>query len=395
MVYELKSDSDIIELERIALEHAKEAVELDKKGVRPLAIIKYQSAIDALMKLIHIDPDSPLSRVYMKKIREYRDRIQFLRGMLAEDARNGLDIDYEQQKTEQAFFGLEEFSQYKSYKSSITWDDVVDLEEVKKILRQSIVYPTLRPDLFPLGWPRGLLLYGPPGCGKTTIAAAVSNEIDGFFYPVDAASLMSKWLGETEKNIARLFNFLRRKAKEGRPVILFIDEADSLLSSRREEVGGEARARNQFLKEMDGLLDKSNGKIPLYVIAATNKPWNLDVGFIRRFQKRIYVPMPNYNVRIQLFRYFLRNVNKEDIDYDKLAKLTEGYTSSDIRDVCQTAVIEVATELFESGKYTDPNSKPRPVNMNDLLAAIRRIRPSISKEMIRVYEGWAERFRSI
>ncbi len=388
---------DLLELEREALDYAREAVELDKKGLRSLAIIRYQKAVDALTKLVQLYPDSPINRVYLKKIREYRDRIQFLRGMLAGDARDGLKAEVVGEERAKSIsvedIGYES-ELFKGYKSTIRWDDVVDLENVKKVLRQTIVYPTLRPDLFPLGWPRGILLYGPPGCGKTTIAAAVSNEIDGFFCPVDAASLMSKWLGESEKNIARLFRMLRNKASQGKPVILFLDEADSLLGIRREEVGGEIRARNQFLKEMDGLVDKSDLKIPLYVIAATNKPWNLDWAFIRRFQKRVYVPMPNYYVRVQLFKFFLKNVEKEDINYEKLAKMTEGYTSSDIRDICQTAIIEVVTELFESGKALDPESKPRKLVNDDLIAAIKRTRPSVTSDQIRIYNGWADKFRS-
>ena len=99
--------------------------------------------------------------------------------------------------------------------------------------------------------------------------------------------------------------------------------------------------------------------------------------------------------RINLFKFFLRDIPKERIDYEKLAKMTQGYTSSDIKDICQTALVEVVTELFESGRATDPSSKPRPLRMDDLLAAVKRVRPSVSPEMIRVYEGWAERFKSV
>lgn len=401
----MSKPEDVRLLEREAIELAREAVELDRRGVRSLAIMKYRNAIEALAKLINVDPDSPISRAYLRKIREYRDRIQFLRGMVAEDAKDGLraglgdrrSVEHRKGATAGEIIRGQELEPFlvRSYKSSIGWDDVVDLEHVKKALKQAIVYPTLRPDLFPLGWPRGILLYGPPGCGKTTVAAAVSGEINGYFYPVDAATLMSKWLGETEKNIARLFNFLRGKARSGKPVILFLDEAESLLGHRREEVGGEVRARSQLLKEIDGLTEKSDGRLPLYIIAATNKPWNLDWGFIRRFQKRIYIPIPNYHVRVRLFKFFLRNVAKEQIDYERLAKATEGYTSSDIKDVCQTAIIEVVTELFESGKARDLSSRPRPLTTDDLLLAVKRARPSVAPEMARVYESWAERFKSV
>ena len=118
-------------------------------------------------------------------------------------------------------------------------------------------------------------LYGPPGTGKTMLAAATANEMDGYFINVDASSMMSKWLGEAEKNVSKLFDMARHYAeKEGKPVILFVDEVDSLLGSRNSEVGGEVRTKNQFLTEMDGVNGKGKD-LMLYVIGATNKPWSL------------------------------------------------------------------------------------------------------------------------
>lgn len=396
------SDPELLnKLEAIALEYANRAVEADKKGIKPLAISNYQKAIESLTKFIELYPDSPLKHVYLKKIREYRYRVAFLKGALSRDANEA--------KAYVSFITKREISSgngsslkskeitplgIKPYKSKVTWDDVVGLEDVKRALRQAILYPTKRPDLFPLGWPRGILLYGPPGCGKTTLAAAISNEIDGYFYPIDASMIMSKWLGEGEKNVAELFRDLRELANTGTPVILFIDEVDSLLGIRVQEVGGEVRIRNQFLKEMDGLQDKDNFKLPLYVIASTNKPWALDWGFIRRFQRRIYVPMPSLEDRIKLFQYFLRDVRKEDIDYQHLAKLTKGYTPSDIRDICQLAVLEVVTELFESGKALEQGSRPRPLTTKDLEDAIKRIMPSVTPEIEAVYLKWAEKFKA-
>src|SRR3970282_2481908 len=121
-------------------------------------------------------------------------------------------------------------------KPNISWKEVIGLDDAKGALRESIVYPTKRPDLFPLGWPRGLLLYGPPGCGKTILAAATASEIDGYFINVDAASMMSKWLGEAEKNVSKLFTMARGYAeKEGLPVILFFAGGTSFLGKKTRE----------------------------------------------------------------------------------------------------------------------------------------------------------------
>ena len=191
-------------------------------------------------------------------------------------------------------------------KPNIKWNEIADLRDAKKAIEEAVVFPVKRPDLFPLGWPRGILFFGPPGCGKTLLAAAIATEIDAVFYNIDAASIMSKWLGESEKNVSELFVSARQSAEDGKTVIIFIDEIDSLVGIRGDEVGGEVRTRNQFLKEMDNVLDKKR-PTHVYVIGATNKPWALDEPFIRRFQRRIYVPLPNIEARHELFSIFTKN----------------------------------------------------------------------------------------
>ncbi len=388
-------------LERAAASYSNQAVEADKKGLKSLAITYYSKAIDALTKLLDEEESPYLKQIYMKKIREYRYRLVYLRGAVSSRVEDGgLHVYGGKKPVKPPSNGdptalAEELEWLKPFKSSISWDDVVGLDNVKKVIRQVIVYPIKRPDLFPLGWPRGILLFGPPGCGKTSIAAAVSNEIEAEFYPVDAPMIISKWLGEGEKRVASMFRVLKAKAKSGTPIILFIDEVDSVFGRHRNEVGGEIRVRNQFLKELDGLDEKADDRIPLYIIASTNKPWDLDLPFIRRFQKRVFIPLPDFEMRKMLFRFYLSKLNVSgDIDYTELANLTNGYTSSDIKDVCQTAHLEVISEFFESGLAVNPANKPRPIEMDDLRDAVARVKPSVNMESLNLYKLFSEKFSS-
>jgi SpoVK/Ycf46/Vps4 family AAA+-type ATPase len=280
-------------------------------------------------------------------------------------------------------------------KPKVNWGEVIGLDTAKKAVKEAIVYPVQRPDLFPLGWPRGILLFGPPGCGKTLLAAAVATEIDANFYSIDAASIMSKWLGEAEQNVAKLFGSARKSAIEGKPAIVFVDELDSLMGNHSNEVGGEIRVKNQFLKEMDGIVDKGKA-LHVYVIGATNKPWDLDWAFIRRFQKRILVPLADHSTRLNMLKLYSSNLQiASDVDLAELARLAEGFSGSDIRDVCQSAQLSLIGEFFESGKAMDKEAKPRALTMADFQQIFEERKPSVSLDMLSQYNRWFEAFKAL
>lgn len=364
-------------LEEMARKYAINAVRADKEGKIDEAISYYKKAIDVLAQLIALYPDSATRDAYEQMIREYKKRISTLEKLLpAVPNENNNQIDEE--------FILKE-------KPKVKFSDIVGLEDVKEALKEAIIYPSKRPDLFPLGWPRGILLYGPPGCGKTMIAAAVANEIDSYFIHVDAASIMSKWLGEAEKNVAKIFKIAREYSKKDhKPAIIFIDELDALLGVYSTEVGGEARVRNQFLKEMDGLAEKGENEM-VYVIGATNKPWRLDEPFLRRFQKRIYIKLPDEKQRYDLFKYYTSKVKLDpSVDLQELARITEGYTASDIRDIVQAAHMRVVKEMFEKNL-----NEPRPIAIDDFKEVLKVRKPSVNQELLRAYEQWTEKFKAL
>jgi SpoVK/Ycf46/Vps4 family AAA+-type ATPase len=368
------------ELENTASKYASEAIKFDSQGARGMAITHYQQAIDALVKLLQLYPNSKLNQIYKERCNSYHGRINALQQAHGvEPAVDPKASDAEQKKSVQRQENENDFEELvMKEKPDVTWDQVIGLDDAKSALRESI-----------------------PGTGKTMLAAATANEMDGYFINVDASSMMSKWLGEAEKNVSKLFAMARQYAeKEGKPVILFVDEVDSLLGSRNSEVGGEVRTKNQFLTEMDGVNGKGKD-LMLYVIGATNKPWSLDWPFLRRFQKRIYVSLPTQAARENLFEQYTEKLNKSmRINNTDLAKLFDGYSASDIKDVCQAAQIKTVHEIFDSPDYHEPVEGEEPIQPRELTTAdfkniMERRKPSVSTEMIRAYHKWSEEFQAL
>ena len=387
------------ELEKAATGYALDAVRLDKQGQKGRAITLYQKAIESLLQLVQLYPEYGLNKVYVQRAIAYQERIKALQGAVSSvemnEASNN-DAEGGGATMEGGGNGKPNNEELViTEKPKVSWDEVIGLETAKKAVKEAIVYPVQRPDLFPLGWPRGILFFGPPGCGKTLLAAAVATEIDANFYSIDAASIMSKWLGEAEQNVAKLFGSARKSSNEGKPAIVFVDELDSLMGAHSNEVGGEIRVRNQFLKEMDGIVDKGK-TLHVYVIGATNKPWDLDWAFIRRFQKRILVPLADNSTRLSMLKLYSSNLQIDtDVDLQELARLSEGFSGSDIRDVCQSAQLKLIGEFFESGKAMDREAKPRSLTMADFRQILEERKPSVSLDMLSMYNRWFEAFKAL
>jgi len=392
------------ELEKSASKYATDAIKYDSQGTRGIAITNYQKATESLLKLTRLYPDSKLNKIYTERIKSYQNRIMALQSTSLTDTEPVVDPNAlpEEQRSSPANREKNNFDDMiMKERPNVKWNDVVGVDDAKNALRESIVYPTKRSDLFPLGWPRGILLYGPPGCGKTILAAATANELDGYFINVDGSSMMSKWLGEAEKNVSRLFKMARGYAeRENKPVILFIDELDSLLGERQNEIGGEVRSRNQFLTEIDGINGKGKD-LKLYVIGATNKPWSLDHPFLRRFQKRIYVSLPTLEAREKLFILYANKLKLDGrVRTHTLASIFDGYSASDIKDICQAVQLRVVNEMFSTSTYNEPvegenPSVPRDITMKDFRDTILRRRPSVSIDMVRAYYKWSEQFKAL
>jgi len=267
----------------------------------------------------------------------------------------------------------------------VHWDDIGGLENVKQELREVVEWPLKYPEVFQkmgIEPPKGILLYGPPGTGKTLLAKAVATESGANFIAIRGPELLSKWVGESEKAVREVF----RRAREVAPAVVFFDEIDSIAPVRGQsfDSGVTDRIVNQLLTEMDGIVPLSN----VVVLAATNRPDILDPALLRpgRFDRMIYVPPPDKEARKQILKIHTKKVPlANDVDLDRLAELTEGYTGADLAALVREAALLKLREKLEPG----------PVEWRHFEQALKKVRPSLTRDDIARYEQMADRLKKL
>ena len=342
-----------------------------------------------------------------KKINKGPPKSPFLLNRYPEDEGNGPDTDLIEMVEREVV----------DMNPNVSFDDIAELETAKRALTEAVVLPLLMPDFF-VGLRRpwkGVLLYGPPGTGKTLLAKALATQGKTTFFNVSPTTFASKWKGESEKLVRILFEMARFYA----PSTIFIDEIDSVGTKRTD---GENEASKKVLAEMlvqmDGISELNSGKNDninngneeeikpkfVMVLGATNMPWDLDDALRRRFEKRIYIPLPNKIGREQMFNINFKGIKlRNDVNIDILVQKTEGYSGHDISSVCREAsLMNMRRKLMsENGtmdllkmanKETFINDLEAPVSQSDILSAIKNISKSVSGNDVKKFEEWTYMF---
>jgi transitional endoplasmic reticulum ATPase len=267
-------------------------------------------------------------------------------------------------------------------KPTTKWTDIGGLENVKQELVEAVEWPLKNPESFirmGIKPPKGILLYGAPGTGKTLMARAVANESNANFISVKGPELLSKWVGESEKAVREVF----KKARQTAPTIIFFDEIDSIAPKRGTHSGGAHVTEsvvNQLLTEMDGLEEMQD----VVVIAASNRPDIIDTSLLRpgRFDRIILVPVPDEKARLETFKVHTKGMPIKELSLESLAKKTEGYVGADIESICREAAILALRE----------NIKSKEIESKFFDQALEKVGPSSTKEVEKAYEELGKKF---
>ncbi|KAI3621718.1 katanin p60 atpase domain-containing protein [Moniliophthora roreri] len=422
-----------------AIEIVQKAIDEDVKQNYSEAYKQYMNSLDYFMLALKYEKNDKSKLLIRTKINEYLARAEMLKEHLSAQAdkrgkqavgANGSssgiggggkkkdgeddDTDPEVKKLRQGLAGA-----IVSETPNVKWDDVAGLEGAKASLKEAVILPIKFPHLFTgkrTPW-RGILLYGPPGTGKSYLAKAVATEAKSTFFSVSSSDLVSKWQGDSERLVKQLFEL----ARESKPAIIFIDEIDSLAGTRNEsESEGSRRIKTEFLVQMNGVGHDDTGVL---VLGATNIPWQLDNAIKRRFEKRIYIPLPGPDARRRMFELHVGSTPCEltPKDYRALADKTDGYSGSDIAIVVRDALMQPVRKVIsathfkrapnEAGdmvKWTpcspgDPDAVEKtwsdiesdellepPLRLADFLKSLSSVRPTVTEADIKKHDEWTK-----
>ncbi|XP_029812135.1 fidgetin-like protein 1 [Suricata suricatta] len=273
----------------------------------------------------------------------------------------------------------------------VNWDDIAGIEFAKATIKEIVVWPMVRPDIFTglRGPPKGILLFGPPGTGKTLIGKCIASQSGATFFSISASSLTSKWVGEGEKMVRALFAVARCQ----QPAVIFIDEIDSLLSQRGDgEHESSRRIKTEFLVQLDGATTSSEDRI--LVVGATNRPQEIDEAARRRLVKRLYIPLPEASARRQIVTNLMSKeqccLSEEEVGL--VVQRSDGFSGADMTQLCREASLGPIRSLQTADIATVTPDQVRPIAYVDFENAFRTVRPSVSPKDLELYENWNRTF---
>ncbi|KAK3866870.1 hypothetical protein Pcinc_027626 [Petrolisthes cinctipes] len=274
---------------------------------------------------------------------------------------------------------------------TVTWDDIAGLDLAKTTIQEIVVWPMLRPDIFTglRGPPKGLLLFGPPGTGKTMIGKCIASQSGSTFFSISASSLTSKWVGEGEKMVRAMFAVARCH----QPAVIFIDEIDSLLTQRSDtEHESSRRIKTEFLVQLDGATTESEER--LLVVGATNRPQELDEAARRRLVKKLYIPLPEEKARQQIIEKLLSNQSHSlgESEVQQVCQQTNGYSGADMANLCREAALGPIRSINFADIHHISIDQVRPITVEDFIKALSIIKPSVSDRDLQLYEDWNAKY---
>ncbi|CAB4253919.1 similar to Saccharomyces cerevisiae YPR173C VPS4 AAA-ATPase involved in multivesicular body (MVB) protein sorting [Maudiozyma barnettii] len=419
----------------------QKAIDLDSNTKYEEAYTAYYNGLDYLMLALKYEKNPKSKDLIRAKFSEYLNRAEQLKEHLEKESQNSIgsgssinngDKSHDSSTGKKISNNNDEEAEDSkklrgalagailSEKPNVKWEDVAGLEGAKEALKEAVILPVKFPHLFkgnrkPTS---GILLYGPPGTGKSYLAKAVATEANSTFFSVSSSDLVSKWMGESEKLVKQLFTM----ARENKPSIIFIDEVDALTGQRGEgESEASRRIKTELLVQMNGVGNDAQGVL---VLGATNIPWQLDSAIRRRFEKRIYIPLPDVAARTKMFEINVGDTpcSLSKDDYRSLGQMTDGYSGSDIAVAVKDALMQPIrkiqsathfknvsedsdTKLYTPCSPGDPEAeelswisieadelKEPELTIKDFLKAIKTTRPTVNDEDLRKQEEFTSDF---